>query len=72
MQIQFKKRLITLCWYLAMQVLSFVISLGLSNIDILSPYISPAFSTVLGLILAQISKELNNYISAKKQEWQIK
>ena len=34
-----------------------------SEINQLSPYISPATIGVLGLILGEISKALNNYLS---------
>jgi hypothetical protein len=37
----------------------------LSNLDLLAPYVSPATVAVLGLILGEISKGINNALSGK-------
>lgn len=48
-----------------MMVFATIISGMLANIDILTPYISPAFVGVLGLILGEISKFINTELSKK-------
>jgi len=52
-------------WRLGMMVVATIISGVLANIDLLTPYISPAFVGVLGLILGEVSKFLNTELSKK-------
>lgn len=52
-------------WRTGMMILAVIIGALLSNIDILAPYLSPAVIGVLGLILGEISKAINNYLSSK-------
>ena len=46
-----------------MMVLAVIIGSILSNIDMLTPYLNPTTVTVLGLILGEISKAINNALS---------
>ena len=64
-EILLSKRLKSFYWFMGMACLSTIISVILSNIDLLTPYISPAFIIVLTGILQQISKGLSNYIDGK-------
>ena len=50
-------------WRTGMMVLATLISAFLANIDMLNPYISPAFVGLLGLILGEVSKALNTKLS---------
>jgi len=47
-------------WRLGMMVLATVIGALLSNLDMLAPYVSPATIAILGLILGEVSKAINN------------
>jgi len=49
-----------------MMVVAVIISALLANIDILTPYINPAFIGILGLVLGEVSKAINSYLSATK------
>jgi len=53
-------------WRLGMLVLAALIGGILDNINILSPYLSPASIGILGLILGEISKAVNNSVKARK------
>jgi hypothetical protein len=61
-----KNRIKSLLWRIGMMIVAVIVSAFLANIDILNPYISPAFVGVLGLILGEISKALNTYLSETK------
>jgi hypothetical protein len=58
-------RIKSFLWRTGMMCLAVIISALLANIDILSPYISPAFIAILGLILGEVSKSLNMYLQGK-------
>jgi len=60
-------RMKSLYWRTSMMVLSVIIGSLLSNLDILAPYVSAASITMLGLILGEVSKALNNHLSLKKK-----
>jgi len=34
-----------------------------SNLDVFAPYVSPMTITMLGLVLGEVSKAINNYLS---------
>lgn len=53
-------------WRLGMLVLAAVIGGILDNINILSPYLSPATIGIFGLILGECSKAVNNVLTARK------
>lgn len=50
-------------WRLGMLALAAVIGGILDNINILSPYLSPAVIGVFGLILGEVSKAIKNSLS---------
>lgn len=50
-------------WRLSMLALAAVIGGILNNIDMFSQYISPTFVGILGLILGEVSKAINNILS---------
>jgi Ca2+-dependent lipid-binding protein len=52
-------------WRTGMMCLAVIVSALLTNIDALTPYISPAFVMVLGLILGEISKAINSALQGK-------
>lgn len=56
-------RVKSLYWRTGMMILALVIGQIATNIDILSPLISPATVTLLGLILGEVSKAINSSIS---------
>lgn len=58
-------RIKSFLWRTGMMCVAVIVSALLSNIDILAPYLSPAVITVFGLILGEVSKSLNNYLSGK-------
>lgn len=53
-------------WRLGMLILAAIVGGLLDNIDMLSPYLSPAAVGILGLILGEISKAINNVLTARK------
>jgi hypothetical protein len=58
-------RMKSLYWRTGMMVLATIISAFVAEIDVLSPYISPATVAMLGLILGEVSKSINNALSGK-------
>ena len=52
-------------WRTGMMCLSVVISALLTEIDVLSGYISPAFVAILGLVLGELSKAINMALQGK-------
>jgi len=52
-------------WRLGMMVLATIIGGLLTNLDLIAPYVSPATVAVLGLILGEISKGINNALNDK-------
>jgi hypothetical protein len=62
-EIFFSNRFKSFYWRTGMMVLAVIIGSILSNIDMLTPYLNPTTVTVLGLILGEISKAINNALS---------
>ena len=56
-------RMKSLYWRTGMMFLAIVIAGILENLDIFATVFSPAVTTMLGLILGEISKALNNMLS---------
>jgi len=52
-------------WYLGALVLSTVINAVLSNISLLTPYVSPFTVMLLAGVLQECSKAISNYIKGK-------
>lgn len=60
------KRFTSFYWRLGMMVLATIIGALLANLDLLTPYVSPATIGVLGLILGEISKGIANALKEVK------
>jgi len=59
-------RMKSLYWRTGMMILSILVGSVLDNLDILAGIISPASIMMLGLILGEISKAINNSVKAKR------
>lgn len=56
-------RMKSLYWRTGMMCVAVIVGAVLSNLDVLDPYIGTASITMLGLILGEVSKAINNYLS---------
>ena len=56
------KRMKSLYWRSGMMCLAVVVGELAVNVDVFAPFVSPATITLLGLILGEISKAINNAI----------
>lgn len=57
------KRIEAFAWHSLMMVIAFALDQLLKDLSVLS--LTPEVTVIIGLILGQISKALNNYISQK-------
>ena len=58
-------RMKSLYWRTGMMILAVILGNFLSNIDVLASVLSPASITLLGLILGEVSKAINNSLKAR-------
>ena len=59
-------RMKSLYWRTSMMCLSVIIGSLFSNLDLLAPYVGAVSITMLGLILGEVSKQINNSLGKKK------
>lgn len=57
------KRVKSFLWRTLMMVVAVILSQVMDNIDLLAPYVNATTITVLGLVLGELSKAVNNRIS---------
>lgn len=53
-------------WRMGMMILAVIVSGLLSNIDMLNELFSPAVVMVIGLVLGEVSKAINNALTERK------
>ena len=68
MTIDYKTRLKSLAWRIGMMVLAVIIDWSLKNVGILVP---TQYTVLAGLILGEVSKEINNQIDYQNQQDQL-
>jgi len=52
-------------WRLGMMVLATIIAAFAANLDLIAPYVNPATVGILGLVLGEVSKAINNSLQGK-------
>jgi len=56
-------RMKSLYWRTMMMCVAVIVGGLASNLDVFAPYVSPMTITMLGLVLGEVSKAINNYLS---------
>ena len=63
-EILFSSRVKSFIWRTSMMVIAVIVGSFSSNIDLIAPYVSVGTVTVLGLILGEVSKAINNRLQS--------
>jgi len=50
-------------WRTAMMVLAVILGAMIENINLLTPYVNGVTVTILGLVLGEVSKAINNWLT---------